>query len=43
MELAAASESVETIADRLKRSAESVLRMARQLGVSIKGRKAKGK
>jgi hypothetical protein len=43
MELAAASEDLETIAASLKRSAEAILRMARQLGIKVKSRTAKGK
>jgi hypothetical protein len=39
MELAAASEDLETIAARLKREPESVLKMAKQLGVKVKCRK----
>jgi hypothetical protein len=38
IELAAASKSPETIAWRLKRPAKSVLKIARQLGVSVKSR-----
>jgi hypothetical protein len=38
MGLVAASKSLETIARNLKRPAKSVLRMARQLGVSVKSR-----
>jgi hypothetical protein len=41
--LAAASNSLEIIVHRLRRPAESVLRMAKQLGLSIEGQKAKGK
>ena len=36
IELAAASNSLETIVHRMRRPAESVLRMAKQLGVSVK-------
>jgi hypothetical protein len=36
MELAAASEDLETIAACLKRSTAAVVKMARQLGVSVK-------
>jgi DNA-binding Lrp family transcriptional regulator len=43
MKLAAASQSLEIIADRLQRPAETVLRMARRLGVSVGIRKAKRK
>jgi hypothetical protein len=41
MELAAASEDLETIAARLKRAPESVVKMAKQLGIKIKSRTAK--
>jgi hypothetical protein len=40
VELAAASRSLETIVHRLRRPAESVLRMAKQLGASVKSRRA---
>jgi hypothetical protein len=43
MELTAASEDLETIAARLKRSPEGILRMARQLGIKVKSRTAKEK
>jgi hypothetical protein len=43
IEMAAAAKTLEDIADELKRPAESVLRMARHLGVRLKGRKAIGK
>jgi hypothetical protein len=43
IEMAAASKTLEDIADELKRPAESVLRMARHHGVTLKGRKAKAK
>jgi hypothetical protein len=38
IKLAAASMSLETIAQRFERSTESVLKMAKQLGVSVKSR-----
>jgi hypothetical protein len=40
IELAAASVDLETIAARLKRSTAAVVKMARQLGVSVKSRRA---
>jgi hypothetical protein len=43
VELAAASNSLETIFRRLRRPAESVARMAKQLGVKVKSRTAKAK
>jgi len=43
MELAAASQSLETIADRLGRPPATILKKAAQLGLSIKGQKAKRK
>jgi hypothetical protein len=43
MELAAASQSLETVADRLGRPPATILKKAAQLGLSIKGQKAKGK
>ena len=42
IELAAASQSLETIANRLKRPTATVLKKAAQLGISIKRQKAKG-
>jgi hypothetical protein len=41
IELAAASNSLETIVHRMRRPAESVARMAKQLGVTVKSRTAK--
>jgi hypothetical protein len=41
IKLAAASEDLETIAARLKREPESVVKMAKQLGVKVKSRTAK--
>jgi hypothetical protein len=43
IELASASLSLETISNRLNRSTASVLKKSVQLGLSIKGQKAKGK
>jgi hypothetical protein len=43
IELAVASRSLKIIADRLGRSPASVLKKSAQLGLSIKGLKAKGK
>jgi hypothetical protein len=40
MELAAASETLETVVRFLQRPAESVLRMAKQLGISVKSWRA---
>jgi hypothetical protein len=42
IKLAAASRSLETIANRLKRPTATVLKKAAQLGISIKRQKAKG-
>jgi hypothetical protein len=42
IELAAASNSLETIVHRMRRPAESVLRMAKQLGIKVKSRTAVG-
>jgi hypothetical protein len=41
-ELATASQSLETIANRMKRPTATILKKAAQLGISIKRRKAKG-
>jgi hypothetical protein len=43
IELAAASEDLETIAAHLKRPTASVLKVARRLGLKIKSRKARAK
>jgi len=42
IEFAAASQSLETIANRLKRPTTTVLRKAAELRISIKGQKAEG-
>jgi hypothetical protein len=42
IELAAASRSLETIANRMGRPTATILRKAAQLGISIKRQKAKG-
>jgi hypothetical protein len=41
IELAAASQSLEAIANRLKRPTATILKKAAQLGISIKCKKAK--
>ncbi len=42
IKLAAASRSLETIANRLKRPTATILKKAAKLGISIKGQKAEG-
>jgi hypothetical protein len=42
VELAAASHSLETIANRLRRPTTTILKQAARLGISIKCQKAKG-
>jgi hypothetical protein len=42
IELAAASQSLATIANRMKRPTATILKKAAQLGISIKRQKAKG-
>ncbi len=42
IEFAAASQSLETMANRMKRPTATILKKAAQLGISIKRKKAKG-